>query len=880
MKRRACSLVLRIPVLALLSSPSMAALPALRLEMVCEKQLDSPVAMKPCGDASGRLFVVEQRGKIRIFKNGVLRPEVFLDLGGKLVAEQAGFDERGLLGLAFHPGYTTPESPGFRRFYVFYSAVSPNAPGTTENPVNCRSTVSEYKVSADNPDLADPGSERILFSFDKPQFNHNGGGLEFGPDGLLYFTTGDGGGSNDNQFGHTGGGASPRPTNGKGNAQDLTVPMGKMMRIDPLGTGAPGGQYSIPAGNPFADGAGGALPEIFAYGLRNCWRFSFDDGTGGTGRLFGADVGQGQVEEIDLITSAGNYGWRNLEGTFIPDFSVDAPALAVAPTAPIAQYAHPGVEIGTPALPQFGISVTGGYVYRGQAIPALAGVYLFADWSQSFSNPSGRLLGLEETAPGLFTLSQADVLGGNPLPYFVQGFGRDAAGELYVLGKTATGVSSPNPDTGLPAGVILKVTAVPPATTLTLTASRDTSIYEEPTLGNGAGDFLFSGATDPSKNDGLRRRALLTFDFSIVPPGAEVSSASLSLRMDKTITAAYAFSLHRMLANWGEGTANPSGSEGDGAVASAGDATWLKPVNGQTALWTTPGGDYFPEKSATTSVNAAGSYTWTSADMAGDVNDWLREPGRNFGWLLRPDLEKVKTTATGVTGQLTITVANVEGLQEGMTVTGAGVRNTAKIAAGGINVDSRVITLTTSNTGAVNGSVWFAAPSAKRFLSRTSTPAANRPRLTLNYVPGPVLTHRQSWERSYFFIGQFIDDTADTDGDSLPDGLEYAWGLSPKAPHTLAEGLTIDPSPTLAGQPLEAIFRRDPLAVDVTYRLQISGDLANWTTLAESAGGAVATGAGFVSEAEIAGQSPFRAVRVRDTSPAPGKRFVRLMVIR
>ena len=211
-----------------------------------------------------------------------------------------------MLGLAFHPDYDVPATAGQGKFYVFYSAPSPNAPGTAANPVDCRSVVAEYQVSAANPNLANPLSERILMSFDKPQFNHNGGQLAFGPlDSLLYISTGDGGGSNDNDAGHTGGSAA-KPGGGLGNSQDRTNLLGKLLRIDPFGTNGAGGQYGIPAENPFVGAGGGIREEIYAYGLRNPWRFSFDTGPGGTNRLFLADVGQGKFEEINLITA----GWK------------------------------------------------------------------------------------------------------------------------------------------------------------------------------------------------------------------------------------------------------------------------------------------------------------------------------------------------------------------------------------------------------------------------------------------------------------------------------------------------------------------------------------------------------------------------------------------
>ncbi len=860
--------------------PASAAFPQLKLEVVCDRQIDSPVVMTHAGDGSGRMFIADQRGKIRIFRNGMLQPGVFLDIGAKLVPERSNFDERGLLGLAFHPDYANPVSPGFRRFYVFYSAPSPNAPGTPSDPVDCRSTVAEFQVSPSDPDVADPASERILLSFDKPQFNHNGGGLEFGPDGFLYFTAGDGGSSNDNNFGHTGGGGAPRPTNAKGNAQDLTNRLGKIHRIDPLGTDGPGGTYGIPASNPFATSPNGERPEIFAFGLRNCWRFSFDSRPGGTNRLFGADVGQGQVEEINLLVSGANYGWRNREGSFVPNFSIDAPPLVGTVVDPIVQYAHPGIEIGLPPLPQYGISVTGGYVYRGSAIPGLVGKYVFADWSQSFTSASGRMLGMEETAPNVWSLSNLDVLGGNPLSYFVQAFGQDEAGELYVLAKSAPGVTNPDPVTGLPSGVIMKIVPVPATTAVTLNAARDNTIFQEAELSNGAGSWIFAGATDPSKNGGALRRALLAWNLGSIPPGSVVSTAAVTLKMDRTIAPAYAFSLHKLVTDWGEGTANAAVQEGDGASPSANDATWLKPFFGQAGVWSEPGGDFSSEKSATVSVAAETNYLWASPGLAADANAWLAAPSSNFGWILKADIESVATTGTGTAGQFTITVANVDGLVDGMNVQGFGIGNNAEIASAGVDIGTNVVTLTAANVGAVSGTLIFGAPSAKRFASRTATVSASRPKLALTYVPPPPPpSHRKAWELASYFIGQFIDDHFDTDGDGIVDGIEYAWGFAPRIPDENSAGFSVDDSGLAQGNPVIITFRRDPLATDLVYRAQVTSDLVDWTTLATSAAGAAPTGPGFVSEAVA--DSPFRTVTVQDDVPqGTGRRFYRLQVTR
>jgi glucose/arabinose dehydrogenase len=789
-----------------------AAFPPLKLELVCEKQIDSPVAMVSPADGSGRMFVVDQRGKIRIFRNGMLEPGLFLDLGPKLVSERAGFDERGLLGLAFHPGFADSGSPGHRRFYVFYIAPSPNAPGTTSDPVDSREVIAEYQVSAGNADLADAASERVLLAFDKPQFNHNGGGLEFGPDGFLYFSVGDGGSSNDNNAGHTGGSTS-RPTNALGNAQDLTKWNGKIHRIDPLGNNGSTGEYGIPAENPFASSPNGERPEIFAYGLRNPWRFSFDSRAGGTNRLFCADVGQGQVEEIDLIVNGGNYGWRNKEGTFFPSFSSGAPALGGNVVDPISQYAHPGVVIGSPALPEYGISVTGGYVYRGSAIPALAGKYVFADWSQSFGTPRGRMLGLEETTPGVFSLSSLDILGGNPTQHYIQGFGQDEGGELFVLARTTLAPSAPNPGTGLPSGKIYKIVPLPATQNITLTTGKDNTIYEEVTgNSNGSGVWIFAGAIN--NNPGPNRRALISFNLGTVPAGGTVATASLTLKMDKTIAGAFPFSLHSMLKDWGEGTANAAANEGDGVAAGSGDATWLKPFFGQPAVWDAPGGDFSLAKSASTAVNGDANYSWVSPQLAYDLNAWLASPDSNYGWLLKADDEDT-------------------------------------------------------------------FPTAKRFASFQAVLATSRPKLAITYVPAPVPSRRRAWELAHYFIGEYINDATDTDGDGIDDGIEYAWGFSPKAAQPMSAGLSVDYSGLASGNAMEITFRRDPLATDLTYELQVSGDLDQWTTVATSAGGVDPSGSGYLSESVIAGQEPYRAVLATDVPPPEKtKRFVRLKVTR
>jgi glucose/arabinose dehydrogenase len=862
------------------SVPLEAAFPPLKLELVCKDQVNSPIAMVPAGDGSGRMFIADQRGKIRIFRNGMLEPGAFLDIGAKLCTPLTNYDERGLLGLAFHPGYANAASPGFRRFYVFYIANSPLETAPSDpNPVNSRTVVAEYKVSSENPDVADAASERLLLTFDKPQFNHAGGGLEFGPDGLLYFTVGDGGGSQDNEAGHTGG-ASNKPATAKGNAQDLTRWMGKLHRIDPLGTNGSGGQYGIPADNPYAASPNGERPEIYAFGLRNTWRFSFDSRPGGTGRLFAADVGQGEVEEIDIITKGANLGWRNKEGNFIPTFSVGAPAMSVTPTEPIAQYAHPGVVKGSPGLPQLGISCTGGYIYRGSAIPALAGKYVFGDFSTAFSPPNGTMLGLEETSPGVWVLSSLDILGGNPIGSYIQAFGQDESGELYVLTRQTLPPVLPDPATQLPSGRIYKIVPVPPTNSVNIQATKDNTMYSEFTSNsNGAGAAFFAGTIANSAN---HRRALLAFPLTAIPSDAVVAAATLTLQCKKVPSLPvpalpYRFALHRLLADWGQGS---SVGLGTGSAAVGPDATWLKPFFNQPGTWISEGGDFTSNPSATSIVSTVGSYTWSSTRMASDLNAWRATPAGNFGWLLKADKEGVAISGFGLANETTITLNDTVGLVDGMFVKGTGIADGARIATGGINVAQNIVTLTLPNAGNVAGQISFDLGSAREFASREDVQPTDRPRLTVNYVPAPVLTHRQAWEKQNFFVGEYINDTFDTDNDGLPNGIEYAWGLPSKTRNQISDGMTVNGSSVPGGGPMTVTFRRDPLATDLTYRLEGTSDLVTWTVLAQSVDGGTPTGPGFVSESDVAGQSPFKNVVVTDPTPAGGKRFFRLRVIR
>lgn len=377
--------------------------------------LSAPTQVVGAGDGSGRLFVVDQTGRIRVLLNGVLMPTPFLDLSTTIPVLNGVFDERGLLGLAFHPDY---ENNG--RFFVRYSVPRTGVAGEPcfGTSRGCHEEVlAEFSVSEADPNIADP-TPTILFRINKPQFNHNGGAVHFGPDGYLYFSLGDGGGAND-------GLADNPPSHGPiGNALNLNVLLGKMLRIDvDIDPGARGGTpYEIPADNPFVGVDG--LDEIWAYGLRNPFQFSFDDRLGGDGTLWCADVGQNVFEEIDHILPGLNYGWVTMEGAhcFNPFSPNNPPPMCdmTGLTMPVAEYDH-----------STGISVIGGYVYRGAASPALRGHYICGDFSALPASPAGVLFNID-TSEFPLTFRKA-VLGGDnhPLGRFVKGTGRDDAGELY-----------------------------------------------------------------------------------------------------------------------------------------------------------------------------------------------------------------------------------------------------------------------------------------------------------------------------------------------------------------------------------------------------------------------------------------------------------------
>jgi glucose/arabinose dehydrogenase len=332
-------------------------------------KFNRPLDFQNAGDGSGRVFIVEQGGQIYVIENKPsIKAEVFLDISSRI--DNSG-NEMGLLGLAFHPD--------FRENGLFFV-----------NYTNSTSTViSKFKIDAGNPNRADPSSEEIILTFIQPYPNHNGGQLAFGPaDGYLYIGVGDGGSAGDPN----------------GNGQNCNTLLGKILRID-INKKDPGLSYGIPPENPFAKNSQGKREEIYAYGLRNPWRFSFDLQSG---RLWAADVGQDKVEEIDLIDNGKNYGWNIMEGSlcYNPISGCNTSGLEL----PVYEYQHP-----------LGDAITGGYVYNGQKLPVLYGAYIYADYG------TGLIWGLwyqEGNKPQNFTLANTKLN--------ISSFGIDESNELYL----------------------------------------------------------------------------------------------------------------------------------------------------------------------------------------------------------------------------------------------------------------------------------------------------------------------------------------------------------------------------------------------------------------------------------------------------------------
>jgi len=406
--------------------------------------LAAPLQLVSDPETPDRFLVVDQSGLIRVIEQGQLLDEPLLDVRDRLVQlgifgdfDANDYDERGLLGFALHPNFAESDRPGFHKFYTYTSEpVSGPADFTVDvgdAEMNHQSVITEWGF-ARGQNRVEPASARVVMRIDQPQFNHNGGMLAFGHDGYLYIGLGDGGGANDSAPGH----------GDSGNGQNIQTVHGSILRIDPLapeetlGSRDPvsaNGAYRVPWDNPFVGVDG--VDEIYAYGFRNPFAFSFD-------RLSGvpivADVGQDYVEEIDLVHKGLNYGWNLKEGDFLFNPGSDLVGLPFEDpslTDPVAQYDH-----------EDGLSVIGGHMYYGQAIPKLRALYVFGDFSTAFDAPAGRLF-----VADLFTGDIHELLIGEdqePLGLFVKGISADADGEIYILASTALG---PYGETG----VVLKL---------------------------------------------------------------------------------------------------------------------------------------------------------------------------------------------------------------------------------------------------------------------------------------------------------------------------------------------------------------------------------------------------------------------------------------
>jgi len=351
----------------------------------------------------GAHVVVDQPGQLYLLREGELQSDTLLDLGPTLAFGREGdFDERGLLGLAFHPEF---EENG--RLFLRYSSADPYSDGGLVGPGDRAfpddwdhvEVLSEFRAAGSGSQLGvDANSERVLLEVPSPQFNHNGGAVTFGPDGHLYTTVGDGGNANDVGLGHV---ADWYDGNEGGNAQNVEANLlGKVLRLD-VDAGAPAGDdepprsglpYDVPEDNPFVGTEG--MDEIYAYGLRNPWRISFDGET-----LIAADVGQDLYEEVDVIEAGGNYGWNVREGFHCFDAANPTEPPAECPTTAPDAPPHDGRPLRDPVLEyphtyertSVGISITGGSVYRGDGLSDLSGRYIFGDWSTSFAEPQGRI---------------------------------------------------------------------------------------------------------------------------------------------------------------------------------------------------------------------------------------------------------------------------------------------------------------------------------------------------------------------------------------------------------------------------------------------------------------------------------------------------------
>ena len=385
----------------------------------------SPVQLVHAPGNNGRRFVVDQIGLIwGLTPSGNRMPKPFLDVSDRITELRPQGDERGLLGLAFHPDFARNG-----RFFIFYTApLRAGGPAGFNNTI----TISEFRTQGAQQIQADPSSERKVLQVDHPQANHNGGTIAFGPDGYLYISIGDGGGRDDEGLGHV---EDWYADNAGGNGQDITQNLlGNILRID-VDNGSP---YGIPSDNPFVGKPG--LDEIYAYGLRNPYRMAFDPG--GSHILLSMDAGQELWEEVSLIQKGGNYGWNVKEGTHC--FDAENPTVSPAtcpnadPTTGIT-FSDPVIEFANAKQPGgLAFTVVGGNVYRGSDVPTLFGRYIFGGATSTVGR--GRMF--VSTPQGnntLWSMQELLLNGTDRLDYFIKGFGQDRDGEVYVMATQELG---------------------------------------------------------------------------------------------------------------------------------------------------------------------------------------------------------------------------------------------------------------------------------------------------------------------------------------------------------------------------------------------------------------------------------------------------------
>lgn len=403
------------------------------LELVADG-LTAPVDFAAPDDGTGRLFIVEQTGQISVVTaEGEMLEEPFLDVTDLMVEIDDGYTERGLLGLAFHPGYAENG-----RFFVYYSApLAEGAPTEWDHT----SHLSSFQVSADDENVADPASEQIIMTVDQPQSNHNGGHITFGVDGFLYIPLGDGGGGNDTDEGHT---------EGLGNAQDVTNVLGTILRIDVDNPGE-GQPYSVPQDNPFVDRED-VPSETWAYGVRNPYDISVD--SEGEYSILVSDAGQELFEEVSIANAGDNLGWNILEGThcFDPENTETPPEECAETGADGEPLVHPVIEYHR-GEDGFGTVITGAYIYRGGALTDYQGQMFFTEWNSALAESADGAVfvaepGAEMAATGVdeglwefdrveLQMPEGDQAEGEGTGFYITAIAADAEGELYILTNTA-----------------------------------------------------------------------------------------------------------------------------------------------------------------------------------------------------------------------------------------------------------------------------------------------------------------------------------------------------------------------------------------------------------------------------------------------------------